>query len=177
MDMPYVERKQATVMSADVVGYAQMMADNDLQTMRTLLDCRERIAGLTRGHGGRVVDAVGDNLLAEFSTASAAWQCANHVQEMLRERNLSCAPSERMVFRIGLHCGSLLATGEGLFGDVVNLAARLQHAAPPGRIMLSGAVVAGLGAWTDPTLIERGERRFKNIPYAISTFEAAPSWG
>jgi adenylate cyclase len=170
--MPRLQRRQATVMSADVAGYSRMMANNDIVTLRALLECLGQIAGLVRAFNGRVVDSVGDNLLAEFPSPRAALCCANEVQHMLLERNRTCRPSECMEFRIGLHSGVLLSKEDRLYGDVVNLAARMQTAAQPGGILMSEAVAAGAGAGFDGLLIERGAQLFKNIPYAVETVEA-----
>ena len=103
--MPRLQRRQATIMSADVAGYTSMMAKNDVLTLRALLECIERIAALVRAFNGRVVDSVGDNLLAEFPSERTALCCANEVQLMLLERNRDCDPAERMEFRIGLSSG------------------------------------------------------------------------
>jgi class 3 adenylate cyclase len=158
-------------MSADVSGYARMMARDDIQTLRALFDCIDRIAGLVDGAGGRIVDAVGDNLLAEFPAPAAAVRCARHVQAMLVERNRSRSPNEQIMFRIGLHSGSLIAHGDRLFGDVVNVAARLQSYAEPGHVLLSEAIASRLEPALERELVERGAHWFKNIPYAVSTFE------
>jgi class 3 adenylate cyclase len=158
-------------MSADVAGYTSMMAKNDVLTLRALLECIERIAALVRAFNGRVVDSVGDNLLAEFPSERAALCCANEVQLMLLERNRDCDPAERMEFRIGLSSGSLLSTEDRLFGDVVNLAARMQSSALPGGILMSESVAGGVGRSLADGLIGRGLQYFKNIPYAVRTFE------
>jgi adenylate cyclase len=160
-------------MSADVAGYTSMMAKNDVVTLRALLECIEQIAGLVRAFNGRVVDSVGDNLLAEFGSERTALCCANEVQLMLLRRNRDCDPAERMEFRIGLSSGSLLATDGRLFGDVVNLAARLQSSALPGGIFMSESVAAGAGGSLDRGLIDRGAQHFKNVPYAVRAFEMA----
>jgi adenylate cyclase len=171
VETPQWQRRQTTVMSADVAGYSRMMADNDLSTLRALLECLEQIANTVRSFGGRVVDTVGDNLLAEFPTQVAALRCASHVQLWLIERNQTCSPSAGMHFRIGLHSGSLLCSQGRLYGDVVNLSARLQNAAEPGHVLLSQAVLDGLDEGLERSLIDRGTQRFKNIPYAVQTFE------
>jgi class 3 adenylate cyclase len=158
-------------MSADVSGYSRMMAENDVQTLRALFECLELIASLVQGFGGRIVDAVGDNVLAEFPLPSAAVGCASRVQELLLERARGRSPNERIQFRIGLHSGSLIAAGDRLFGDVVNVAARLQTCAEPGHVLLSEAVASVLEPKLERQLIERGAHWFKNIPYAVSTFE------
>jgi adenylate cyclase len=172
VDMPGWQRKQTTIMSADVAGYSRLMADDDAQTLQSLIECLDQIARQVRSFGGRVVDSVGDNLLAEFPNEIAALRCASQVQSALAERNRTCAAAARMEFRIGLHSGSLLCSKERLYGDVINLAARLQSAAEPGHVLLSQAVADALGAALERGLIDRGAQQFKNIPYAVQTFEA-----
>jgi adenylate cyclase len=175
--MPELQRKQATVMSADVAGYSLMMAEDDVGTLDALLACVERICQLVDGFGGRVVDAPGDNLLAEFPSELAALRCAIEVQRSLIERKRNRGQVDRMLFRIGLHSGQLLAHGSRLYGDVVNLASRLQAAATPGRVLLSETVAQRVGSTLERDLVDRGQQRFKNIPYAVQTLETAPALG
>jgi adenylate cyclase len=173
VEMPELERRHTTIMSADVVGYSRMMAENDFETVRALLDVRVRIARFVDGFGGRVVDAVGDNMLAEFSHPAAALQCATLVQAKLHERNRSCSPSSRVQLRIGLHSGSVLSTRNSVFGDVVNVAARLQSQAHAGQVLMSYTVADVLPTKLHDLLIDRGVQHLKNIPYAVQTFETS----
>lgn len=162
-----VERKRATILNADVAGYARMMAEDALSTIDSLLDCVQRLCALVRLYGGRVIDTTGDNLSAEFRDENAALQCALEMQLELLHRNVGRSPAKRMRFRIGLHCGEVLGVGERVFGDVVNVAARLQSSADPDAVVVSDA----LAERTDPALlkggVERGAQHFKHIPYAL----------
>jgi adenylate cyclase len=159
------------VLNADVAGYSRMMADNDLRTVEFLLSSLERIARLVDDFGGRVVDAPGDNLMAEFPSELAALRCAIEVHRSMLERQRECAESERWQYRIGLHSGALLSCGSRIYGDVVNLAARLQSSTQPGQIMMSEAVAARAGT-AQKSLLDRGLQHFKNIPYALRVFES-----
>ena len=108
-----VERTLAAILSADVVGYSRLMAEDESATVRTLSDYREEIGVLVRQHRGRVVDTAGDSLLAEFPTATAAVQCAIEIQGVLKARNASLSAERRMEFRIGIHLGEVHEQEEG----------------------------------------------------------------
>ena len=100
-----VERRLAAILNADVVAYTRLMADDEVATLETLNACWGLIAGLVRQHGGRVVDMVGDNLLAEFPSAVDAVQCAVEIQRQLKTINSTVTPTRRMLLRIGLNVG------------------------------------------------------------------------
>jgi adenylate cyclase len=134
------ERKLAAILSADVVGYSRLMAEDEAATVRTLSDYREEIDLLVRQHRGRVVDTAGDSLLAEFPTATGAVECAVEVQRVLGVRNIALPSERRMEFRIGIHLGEVRVEGERIYGDGVNVAARLEGLADPGGICISGTV-------------------------------------
>jgi adenylate cyclase len=164
-----VERKRATILNADVAGYARMMAEDALATIDSLLDCVQRLSALVRLYGGRVIDATGDNLAAEFRDENAALQCALEMQHELVQRNCGRAPQQHMRFRIGLHCGEVLGVGERVFGDVVNVAARLQSSADPDALVVSHALAERANASLLTGAVERGAQHFKHIPYAVSS--------
>jgi adenylate cyclase len=128
---PNVERKLAAILSADVVGYSRLMAEDEQGTIRTLTGYREEIAMLVRQHRGRVVDSPGDNLLAEFPTALDAVQAAVEIQRVIGARNADLSAERRMEFRIGVHLGDISVEGERVYGDGVNIAARLEGLADP----------------------------------------------
>jgi adenylate cyclase len=135
-----VERKLAAILSADVVGYSRLMAEDEEATVRTLIAYREEIALLVRQHRGRVADFTGDNFLAEFPTATDAVQCAVEIQGVLKVRNAPLPSERKMEFRIGVHLGEVRVEGERIYGDGVNIAARLEGLADPGGICISAAV-------------------------------------
>jgi class 3 adenylate cyclase len=169
--MVRVERKRATIMNADVVGYSQMMAQDAQGTIDGLLRCVALICGLVHEAGGRVIDAVGDNLSAEFESESAALYCALAVQRALAERQSEVGSTPIRV-RIGLHTGDVLRAAKRRFGDVVNIAARLQTAALPDGVLVSDDLVEGLSPELRDLVVEVGPRQFKNIPYSVGTFAA-----
>jgi adenylate cyclase len=140
-----VERKLAAILSADAVGYSRLMAEDEEATARRLSPYRDEIGLLVRQHRGRVVDSPGDNLLAEFPTATDALECAVEIQRVIAARNASLAPERRMDLRIGVHLGEITVGPDRIYGNGVNVAARLQALAEPGGICVSAAVLEQVG--------------------------------
>jgi class 3 adenylate cyclase len=134
------DRKLAAILCADIAGYARLMEHDEETTVRTLRAWREQIGALVAEHRGRIADFCGDNFLAEFPTARDAVSCAIEIQRVLRARNAGLPAERRMEFRIGAHLGDVQSEGERVFGDGVNIAARLQTLAEPGGICPSAAV-------------------------------------
>ena len=129
-----MERKLTAILSADVKGYSRLMGDNEKATIRTLTAYREVMTTLIQQHRGRVVDSPGDNLLAEFASAVDAVQSAVAIQHGLKVRNADLPDSRKMEYRIGINVGDVIFEGERLYGDGVNIAARLESLAEPGGI-------------------------------------------
>src|SRR5262249_41247095 len=121
-----MERKLAAIFSADVNGYSRLMGDDEEATIRTLTAYREVMPTLITRHCGRVVDSPGDNLLAEFASVVNAVQSAVEIQQELKLRNADLPPDRRMEFRIGINLGDVIVEGERIYGDGVNIAARLE---------------------------------------------------
>jgi class 3 adenylate cyclase len=167
------ELKQSTVMSADVVGYTAMMAADAHATLSNLFACFRRVESLVKQYGGRIVDAPGDNMLIEFPNEVGAVLCAVEVQRML-EAMRRVLPGSALHMRIGLDAGESIARCGRLYGDPVNVAARLQTAAEPDGILLSEAVAERLPDSMQRTVGELGERQYKNVPYVVRTYSAWP---
>lgn len=159
-------RLRAAILNADAVGYSRMMADDDLATVMMLQQSFARFTSSVRRHGGRIVNDAGDNLLAAFPDETAALQCAIHLQRMLAAGD-GLTPRSGMTFRIGVHAGDALACGGRLFGDVVNVAARLQSAAEASGICVSETVADGIDCRLARQLVDEGPRMFKNIPRPV----------
>jgi adenylate cyclase len=138
--MERVERKLAAILSADVKGYSRLMGDDEVATIRTLTAYREVLTALIGQHRGRVVDTPGDNLLAEFASVVDAVHCAIEMQRELKTRNADLPVPRRMEFRIGLNLGDVIVEGERIYGDGVNIAARLEGLADAGGICIAGSV-------------------------------------
>ena len=138
MDGRPVERKLAAILSANVEGYSRLMGHDEVATVRTITESREVIASAVAAHGGRVVDAPGDNVLAEFSSVVDAVESAVEIQRELPSRNAALPVTRQMQFRIGINLGDVIVEGPRLYGDGVNIAARLDGLAEGGGVCLSG---------------------------------------
>ena len=174
MDPEGVDHRLAAILSADVVGYSRLMAEDEAATVRTLSDYREEIGLLVRQHRGRVVDTAGDSLLAEFPTATGAVECAVEVQRVLGVRNVALPSGRRMEFRIGVHLGEVRVEGERVYGDGVNIAARLEGLAAAGGICISAEVHGQVEGKLDLGFEDLGEQALKNIPKPVHVYRVLP---
>ncbi len=170
MSASEAERKLAAIVSADVAGYSRLMAEDEDATVRTVAAYREQVGLLVRQHRGRLVDATGDNFLAEFRSAMSAVEFAVQVQSVLGARNAHLAPERRMQFRIGVHLGDVRVEGDQLYGDGVNIAARLQTLAEPGGICVSAAIRDQLGTKLAVSYRDLGAQSLKNIPQPVRAY-------
>ena len=164
------ERRLAAILSADVVGYSRLMAEDEAGTIRTVTAYREEVELLVRQHRGRLVDFTGDNFLAEFPTALDAVRGAIQIQKVLKVRNSELPTERRMEFRIGVHLGDIAAEGERLYGDGVNIAARLQVLAEPGGVCVSGNVYDLVHTRLDVRFDDLGAQSVKNISDPVRVF-------
>jgi adenylate cyclase len=135
-----MERKLTAILSADVKGYSRLMGEDEEATIRTLTAYREVMSTRIQQQRGRVVDSPGDNLLAEFASVVDAVRCAVEIQQELKAQNADLPAQRKMEFRIGINLGDVVVEGERLYGDGVNIAARLEGLAEPGGICISGTV-------------------------------------
>ncbi len=131
------KRKLTTILSADAVGYSRLMGEDEAATMRTLETYKRVISDLTQQHRGRVVGTPGDFILAEFASVVDAVQCAVAMQKEIQARNLELPETRRMQFRIGINLGDVIEAEDSIYGDGVNIAARLESLAEPGGICIS----------------------------------------
>jgi adenylate cyclase len=131
------KRKLTAILSADAVGYSRLMGDDEAETVRTLTSYRNVISTLIKQHNGTVIDSQGDNLLAEFVSVVEAVQCAVAVQKEIKARNDELPENRSMQFRIGINLGDVIQEEERIYGDGVNIAARLEGLAEPGGICIS----------------------------------------
>ena len=177
-----MERKLAAIFSTDVAGYSRLMGDDEEATIRTLTAYRALISSLIQQYRGRVVDAPGDNLLAEFASVVDAVRCAVEIQHALKEKNAELPEHRQMQFRIGINLGDVIVEGERLYGDGVNIAARLESLAIPGGICISGTVYDHVETKLALNYEYQGEQTVKNIAkpvrvYRVVMDEAAASLG
>jgi adenylate cyclase len=165
-----VQRKLTAILSADVKGYSRLMGEDEVATIRTLTSHREVMVHLVGQHGGRVVDFPGDNLLAEFSSVVDAVQCAVEIQDELRARNAQLPDHRKMEFRIGINLGDVIVEGERIYGDGVNIAARIEGLAEGGGICISGTVYDHIENKLALRYESLGEHAVKNIKKAIRVY-------
>jgi len=135
-----MERKLTAILSADVKGYSRLMGADEEGTLRTLTAYRTVMDTLIAQHRGRVVGSAGDSVLAEFASVVDAVQCTVVIQATLKAENAHLPPDRRMEFRLGINLGDVMVEGEQIYGDGVNIAARLESLADPGGICISGTV-------------------------------------
>jgi adenylate cyclase len=129
-----VKRKLTAILSADVKVYSRLMGEDEVGTIRTLEQYRKVVGSLIQKHGGRVVDATGDNVLAEFASVVDAVESAVEIQEALGLKNADLPENRRMEFRIGINLGDVVEEGERIYGDGINIAARIEGLAGAGGI-------------------------------------------
>ena len=164
------KRKLAAILSADVAGYSRLMAEDETLTVKTIATYREVMASLIKQHRGRVVDSPGDNLLAEFSSVVDAVQCAVAVQKEIQTRNAELPENRRMEFRIGINLGDIIDEDDRIYGDGVNIAARLEALADPGGICVSKTAFDQIETKLPLGYEYLGEQSVKNIPKPVGTY-------
>jgi adenylate cyclase len=158
-----LERKLAAILCADVYGYSRLMGDDEEATLRTLTSHRRLIDSSIERHHGRFVNSAGDSVLAEFASVVEAVNCAVAIQSGLKAENASLPSKRRMEFRIGVNLGDVMAEGEQIYGDGVNVAARLENLAEPGGICISGTVHDQVRDKLALGYADLGEQAVKNI--------------
>jgi adenylate cyclase len=172
-----MERKLAAILSADVKGYSRLMGDNEEATIRTLTAYREVMSTLIQQHRGRVVDSPGDNLLAEFASAIDAVQGAVAIQRELQAKNAALPDARKMEYRIGINVGDVIVEGARLYGDGVNIAARLEGLAAAGGICVAGTVYDQVKTKLALRYDYLGEQAVKNIAEPVRVWRVAEPGG
>jgi adenylate cyclase len=170
----HVDRRLTTILAADVAEYSRLMRADEDATLRGLTACRAIIEALVAEHRGRIANTAGDALLAEFPSAVDGLVCAVAVQRAITKQNEDFPPERRMLFRIGVHCGDVIPRDGDLFGDAVNIAARLQALAEPGGICVSAAVREHVGPRVSAAFADAGLQRVKNIAEPVHVFRVLP---
>lgn len=171
-----VERRLAAVLAADVAGYSRLMGENELGTLEALkAHRRDLVDPAIVNHKGRIVKTTGDGMLVEFASAVDAVTCAVAVQTKMAERNGSSAPT--ITFRIGINIGDIIIDGDDIFGDGVNIAARVENECEPGDVYLSGNAYEQVCGKTPFAFDELGERSLKNIDRPVRLYAVRTTWG
>jgi len=165
-----VRRKLAAVLHADVKGYSRLMGEDDVATVRTLTEYKEVLTRLVQVHRGRIVDTAGDGFLLEFASVVHAVQYAVELQQELKAKNAEIPEERRMEFRIGINVGDVIEQGEQIFGDGVNIAARLEGLAEPGGICISGTAYDQVKNKLKLEYGYLGEQSVKNIAEPVRAY-------
>lgn len=173
--MEGVRRRLTTILAMDVEGYSRLMSIDEEGTLITLRAYREVIGGLIARHDGRIFNTGGDSVLAEFGSAVEAVRCAISIQEELAVRNAELDDDRQLRFRIGVNVGDVMIEEEDLFGDGVNVAARLEGVAPVGGICISGSVFEQVKNKLSMGFEDIGPQQVKNIAEPVPAFRLVPA--
>src|SRR5271170_4928745 len=173
------KRKLTAILHADVVGFSRLMGEDEAGTHRALGELRRAVDPLITAHGGRIVGTAGDSLLADFSSVVDALNCAVEMQRASRAVNDPIPPDRRLELRIGVNLGDVIVDGDDIFGDGVNIAARLEALAQPGTVCISQTVYDHVRNKLNLDYRPLGTHRVKNIAepvraYAVGTGSASP---
>ena len=171
-DPTKVSRRLVAVFAADVEGYSRLMGADEVGTLKGLTERRALLDGLIGDHGGRIANTAGDSVLAEFGSAVEAVQCAVDAQKALTEANSSLPPEQRINFRVGIHVGDVMVRAGDLFGDGVNIAARLQTLAQPGGVCISGVTYEHV----TPTILRELQTAFHRLGGRQGSITAKSRW-
>jgi len=167
-----VKRKLTAILSADVKGYSRLMGEDEEWTVHTLNTYKDMMRGFIQQHRGRIVDAPGDNVLAEFASVVDAVQCSVEIQQVLRAKNAMLPENRRMEFRIGINLGDVIEEGEQIYGDGVNIAARLEGLAEAGGICISESAYQQIENKLPLRYQYLGEHQVKNIAKPVRAYRA-----
>src|SRR6516225_5473360 len=166
-----ISRRLVAVFAADVEGYSRLMGTDEVGTLKGLTDRRAILDGIIGEHRGRIANTAGDSVLAGFGSAVDAVQCAVEAQTALAEANTDVPSDKRINFRIGVHIGDVMLRAGDLFGDGVNIAARLQTLANAGTVCISGATYDQVRKVLPMTFVDLGAQQVKNIQEPIRAYQ------
>ncbi|MGE4249427.1 MAG: adenylate/guanylate cyclase domain-containing protein [Parvibaculaceae bacterium] len=172
VDAP-VERKLAAILVADVEGYSRQMHEDEEAALATLTAHRAVVDDLVAQHNGRIIGSAGDSVIADFASGVEAVNCAVAIQRSLYTANLKLAPARRMEFRIGINVGDVMLKNGDLYGDGINVAARIEALAEPGGIYVTRATRDNVRDKVEYNFEDLGERQVKNIPRPVRIFAVA----
>jgi len=165
-----VERKLSTILASDVVGFSKMMAANEEYTLRDLSRRRQVIDGVVAEHDGKIFGSAGDSIIAEFASPVNAARCAVEMQSRMASLNEDVPEELRMLFRVGINLGDVMVTEDNLFGDAVNIAARLEAAAHPEGICVSQSVFDMISQKIMVSFEDAGKLELKNIDHPVQAY-------
>lgn len=165
------KRKLTAILSADVVGYSRLMGEDEEETVLTLNKYKELIFNLVDQNNGRVIDSPGDNILTEFACVVDAVRCGVHIQEGLKEHNEELPSNRKMELRIGINICDIIQDGDRIYGDGVNIAARIESLADPGGFCITGLVYAQVKNKLDLEYEFIGKQKVKNISEPVPVYK------
>ena len=165
-----IERRLAAILAADIAGYSRLMGMDEVGTAQALRERRAAIDPIIAQHGGRIVSTAGDGILAEFPSVVDAVECGIAVQKIMADRNTAVSTERRMLLRIGINLGDVLIEADGILGDGVNIAARLEAIAEPGGICISEEVYRQVRGKLALAFEDTGEQSLKNISRPVRTY-------
>ncbi|MBT3789691.1 MAG: adenylate/guanylate cyclase domain-containing protein [Alphaproteobacteria bacterium] len=167
-----IARRLAAILAADVVAYSRLMGADEDATMTQWWEYRREVIdpGIEK-LGGRIVKHTGDGFLAEFASAYDAVNCALELQREINERSEKVAEDKRVQFRMGVNLGDIMSDDEDIYGDGVNIAARIEALADPGRVFVSGSVYEQIRSKPDFDCVSKGEHALKNISEPMRVFD------
>ncbi len=174
MEPTDVKRKLAVIFAADAEGYTWLMHEAEEPKLQTLTEYREIIDGLIARHDGRIFNTAGDSVVAEFGSAVEAVRCALSIQEELAVRNMELSDDRKLRFRVGINVGDVMAKGDDLFGDAVNVAVRLEGLAEPGGICVSASVFEQVNHKLSLSFEDIGPQAVKNVAEPVPAFRIVP---
>ena len=172
-----MDRKLATIFASDVVGFSKMMGTDEVKTLEILKERRQVIDSIIDDHGGIIFGSAGDSVIAEFASPIKAAEAALETQLKMNIMNEGKSDDKRMIFRVGINIGDVMITDDNLFGDAVNIAARLEAAAKPSGICISQTVFDMINRKITVSFEDAGQLELKNIEFPINAFHVIPSKG
>lgn len=171
---PLLERKLAAIVAADVVGYSRLTGRDEEGAVRRLCETRAAISPVVEAAGGRTVNTAGDAMLLEFPSTVAALGCALAIQELVALSNRGVPDEDKMLLRIGINVGDVIVKGGDVFGEVVNVASRLEAIAEPGGVCVSQALYTQTRRRFEVNFADLGEQRLKNIAEPVRAYAVRP---
>jgi class 3 adenylate cyclase len=171
---PRLERKLAAIVAADVVGYSRLSGRDEEGAVRRLCETQVAISPIVEAAGGRIVNTAGDAMLLEFSSTVAALECALAIQDLVGLLNRGVPHEDKMLLRIGVNVGDVIVRGGDVFGEVVNVASRLEAIAQPGGICVSHACYAQTKRLFAVNFADLGEQKLKNIAVPVRAYAVRP---
>jgi adenylate cyclase len=174
MDDTSIRRRLSAILAADIAGYSRLMGQDEAGTVRDLKAHQAVILPLVGHHGGRIIDTAGDGILAEFPSVIGATECAVEIQQVMAVRNEEVPERRQMLFRIGINLGDVIHDETRIYGDGINVAARLEGLAEPGGVLVSQAVHDQVRDRLDLAFEDLGERELKNIARPVRVYRLQP---